>query len=64
MRSDEIRETFQAFFEKHDHLRQRSGSLVPPASDTTVLLTTAGMQPFKPFFAGQQPPPHHRLTSC
>jgi alanyl-tRNA synthetase len=64
MRSDEIRETFLGFFEERDHMRRPSGSLVPPASDTSVLLTTAGMQPFKPFFAGAEAPPHHRLTSC
>ena len=28
-----------------------------------MLLTTAGMQPFKPFFRGEQDPPHPRLTS-
>ena len=63
MRSDEIRETFLGFFESRGHLRQRSASLVPPASDTSVLLTTAGMQPFKPYFAGREAPPRNRLTS-
>ena len=29
-----------------------------------MLLTTAGMQPFRPYFVGQEPPPHPRLTSC
>src|SRR4051812_11007232 len=64
MRSDEIRETFLGFFESHGHLRQRSGSLVPPATDTSVLLTTAGMQPLKPYFVGLETPPRNRLTSC
>ncbi len=64
MRSDEIRETFLGFFEERGHLRQRSGSLVPPANDTSVLLTTAGMQPFKPYFAGKETPPRSLLTSC
>src|SRR5215204_1276325 len=40
-----------------------SASLVPPPDDRSVLLTTAGMQPFKPYFRGEQPPPHPRLTS-
>ena len=29
-----------------------------------MLLTTAGMQPFKPYFRGDEKPPHVRLTSC
>jgi alanyl-tRNA synthetase len=41
-----------------------SASLVPSVYDPSVLLTTAGMQPFKPFFLGEEPPPHPRLTSC
>src|SRR5437764_13672372 len=41
-----------------------SASLVPPPHDRSVLLTTAGMQPFKPYFRGEEKPPHPRLTSC
>jgi alanyl-tRNA synthetase len=62
--SYEIRERFQAFFEERDHLRRPSGSLVPASYDPSVLLTTAGMQPLKPYFLGVEPPPHHRLTTC
>ncbi|MBA2506328.1 MAG: alanine--tRNA ligase [Thermoleophilaceae bacterium] len=62
--ADEIRESFLSFFEQRDHRRRPSGSLVPPPEDQTVLLTTAGMQPFKPYFRGDQAPPHPRLTSC
>ncbi|MGH2837219.1 MAG: alanine--tRNA ligase, partial [Thermoleophilaceae bacterium] len=64
MHADEIRETFLAFFEERDHRRVPSGSLVPASYDPSVLLTTAGMQPFKPYFQGDEPPPHPRLTSC
>lgn len=64
MTSDEIRETFLAFFEKHGHKRQRSGSLVPAAFDPSVLLTTAGMHPLKPYFMGLEAPPSVRMTSC
>jgi alanyl-tRNA synthetase len=62
--ADEIRETFLAFFEERDHRRVPSASLVPASFDPSVLLTTAGMQPFKPYFAGDERPPHVRLTSC
>jgi alanyl-tRNA synthetase len=62
--SAEIREAFLSFFEERDHRRMPSAPLVPSAYDPSVLLTTAGMQPFKPYFLGQEPPPHPRLTSC
>jgi alanyl-tRNA synthetase len=62
--SAEIREAFISFFENRDHKRMPSASLVPSAYDPSVLLTTAGMQPLKPYFLGQEDPPHPRLTSC
>jgi alanyl-tRNA synthetase len=64
VRADEIRETFLSFFEERDHRRMPSASLVPSSYDPSVLLTTAGMQPFKPYFRGEEKPPHPRLTSC
>src|SRR5437764_1268500 len=64
MSSDEVRETFLAFFEARDHRRLPSGSLVPATFDPSVLLTTAGMHPLKPYFLGQEKPPHNRLTTC
>src|SRR5258708_16912761 len=62
--SDEIRSSFLEFFEARDHVRVPSGSLVPADYDPSVLLTTAGMQPLKPYFLGQEAPPQPRLTSC
>ena len=64
MRADQIRELYLSFFEERDHRRMPSASLVPSAYDPSVLLTTAGMQPFKPYFRGEEDPPHNRLTSC
>jgi alanyl-tRNA synthetase len=64
MTSAEIRERFLQFFEQRDHRRLRSGSLIPATYDPSVLLTTAGMQPLKPYFLGVERPPHPRLTSC
>ncbi|MEA2142682.1 MAG: alanyl-tRNA synthetase [Solirubrobacteraceae bacterium] len=64
MTSDEIRETFLGFFEARDHRRLPSAPLVPATYDPSVLLTTAGMHPLKPYFLGLEKPPHNRLTSC
>src|SRR3712207_934399 len=64
MTSDEIRETFLSFFEQRDHMRLPSASLVPADYDPSVLLTTAGMHPLKPYFLGHEKAPHHRLTTC
>ena len=64
MTSDEIRELFLGFFEERDHLRLPSGSLVPASYDPSVLLTTAGMQPLKPYFLGIEKPPHPLITTC
>ena len=62
--SPEIREAYLSFFEQRGHGRMPSASLVPSVYDPSVLLTTAGMQPFKPYFLGQEDPPAKRLTSC
>jgi alanyl-tRNA synthetase len=64
MTSDEIRERYLEFFAEREHLRIPSASLVPPPEDRTVLLTTAGMQPLKPYFLGREQPPAPRLASC
>ena len=61
--SDEIRRSFTDFFVERGHLAVPSASLVPSALDQSVLLTTAGMQPFKPYFLGQATPPAARMTS-
>jgi alanyl-tRNA synthetase len=60
--SDQIRADFIAFWlEMGSHL-QLSSSLIP-YNDPTVLLTTAGMQQFVPYFLGKERPPHTRYVS-
>src|SRR2546421_12000239 len=61
--SQEIREAFLSFFESRDHRRMPSASLVPSVYDPSVLLTTAGMQPFKPYFLGREEPPSRRIAN-
>ncbi len=63
MRSHEIRQSFRDYFAARDHLVVPSASLVPASLDPSVLLTTAGMQPFKPYFLGVEQPPAPRATS-
>ncbi|HEV2857386.1 MAG TPA: alanine--tRNA ligase [Solirubrobacterales bacterium] len=62
MRAKEIRETYLSFFGERGHKIVPSASLVPPVHDPSVLLTTAGMQPFKPYFLGREQPPASRLA--
>jgi alanyl-tRNA synthetase len=62
MKAQQIRDTYLAFFAERGHKIVPSASLVPSVLDPTVLLTTAGMQPFKPYFLGQETPPAPRLA--
>ncbi|MBW4551367.1 MAG: alanine--tRNA ligase [Aphanocapsa sp. GSE-SYN-MK-11-07L] len=56
-----IRQKFLDFFAAKSHRVLASASLVP--EDPTVLLTIAGMLPFKPIFLGQQQPEFPRATT-
>ncbi|MEH2296997.1 alanine--tRNA ligase [Nostoc sp.] len=58
---NEIRNIFLDFFAQRDHQILPSASLVP--EDPTVLLTIAGMLPFKPIFLGQRTPEFKRATT-
>ncbi|HEY5032959.1 MAG TPA: alanine--tRNA ligase-related protein, partial [Actinomycetes bacterium] len=63
MRSHEIRRRFVDHFTATGHVQLPSGSLVPPAWDKSVLITTAGMQPLKRYFLGLEDPPDRRLVT-
>jgi alanyl-tRNA synthetase len=62
VRAKEIRDTYLSFFAERGHRIVPSASLVPSVHDPSVLLTTAGMQPFKPYFLGREEPPSRRLA--
>ncbi len=51
MSSSAIRKKFFEYFKKRGHQPVPSSSLIP--DDGSVLLTTAGMQQFKPYFTGK-----------
>jgi alanyl-tRNA synthetase len=57
----EIRQKFLDFYAQRGHQVLPSASLVP--EDPTVLLTIAGMLPFKPIFLGQRTPEFKRATT-
>ena len=61
MRSQEIRQAFIDFFVARDHEYRPSSSLIPV--DPTLLVTNAGMVPFKPYFLGEEDPPWPRAVS-
>lgn len=61
MRSQEIRQAFIDFFVAREHEYRPSASLIPV--DPTLLMTNAGMVPFKPYFLGEEEPPWRRAVS-
>ncbi|MFO5526478.1 MAG: alanine--tRNA ligase [Cuspidothrix sp.] len=58
---NDIRALFLDFYTQRGHQPLKSASLVP--EDPTVLLTIAGMLPFKPIFLGQRAPEFKRATT-
>jgi len=58
---DEIRDAFLKFYSEKFHKIIPSASLIP--DDPTVMLTIAGMLPFKPVFLGLKERPSKRATS-
>jgi alanyl-tRNA synthetase len=60
--TSQIREQFLQYFEKNQHRRVSSSSLVP-AGDPTLLFTNAGMNQFKDTFLGREQRDYTRATT-
>ncbi|MDR3288078.1 MAG: alanine--tRNA ligase [Peptococcaceae bacterium] len=60
---NQLREMFLRFFEAKQHRVLPSASLIPK-DDPTLLLTVAGMVPFKPYFQRRIEPPFPRATTA
>lgn len=63
MQSNEIRTKFLEFFKSKGHKILPSASLIPQG-DSSVLFTTAGMQPLVPYLLGEPHPMGTRLASA
>ena len=61
MDSQQIRTTFTDFFVARGHTYVPSASLI--TIDPTLLLTNAGMVPFKAYMLGEETPPWNRAVS-
>ena len=62
MNTAQIRDHFLTYFAEREHRVLPSSSLVP-VGDPSVLLTSAGMQQFKPYFSGERPSPYPRIAT-
>ena len=60
---NQLREMFLKYFEDKGHKIVPSASLIPK-DDPTLLLTVAGMVPFKPYFQRRVEPPFPRATTA
>ncbi|MBU0944658.1 MAG: alanine--tRNA ligase [Proteobacteria bacterium] len=63
MKGNEIRKRFIDYFEKQNHTRVESSSLVPQ-DDPTLLFVNAGMVQFKTVFMGEDKREYTRAVTC
>ena len=63
MKVNQLRELYLNYFERQNHLRQKSASLIP-YNDNSLLIINSGMAPLKPYFVGLETPPKNRMATC
>lgn len=61
--TNEIRQIWLDYFEKHGHFVLESKSLIP-VNDRSLIWINSGIATLKPFFSGQANPPCNRLVNC
>ncbi len=61
MEAAELRSRFLNHFAQRGHHIEPSASLIP--HDPSLLFTIAGMVPYKPYFLGEETPPHRRIAT-
>ena len=59
---EQLRDAYLRFFQERGHRIVPSSSLIP-GGDPTLLLTSAGMVQFKPYFIGDEVPENPRMAS-
>ncbi|HIE09397.1 MAG TPA: alanine--tRNA ligase [Armatimonadetes bacterium] len=59
---DDLRQEFLEFFKEKGHHIGEGISLIPP--DPSLLLTVAGVVPFRDFIEGVRAPEHRRVATC
>jgi alanyl-tRNA synthetase len=62
MTANQLRRAWSDFFERHRHTVVPSAGLIP-THPTAPLFTNAGMNPFVPYFLGEESPSFRRATS-
>ncbi len=63
MKTSELRTRFLEYFERQNHRRVASSSVVGPADDPTVMWTNSGMIQFKDVFLGKENRDYSRATT-
>lgn len=59
-----LKNKWLSFFSSKGHFDISGKSIIPPASDKSLLFINSGVAAIKSYFSGDLPPPSSRLVSC